>query len=202
MSEYYDDSNIRRYTPVLQRMIILLAVIIAVPVVMWTITTVVRTYVAAPKAPSFQRLTDTQPTDTVSDASPAAPAAATPAVQAAAAPTPQLADAQAAATQARTALLDINKPANTPSQSVAPTAAPAPVAVAAPAVARNAPAPVIATPPPPIANAAATMPPASAPHASMAPASMVLASTASASAANGAAATTVAGPSSPSGMAW
>ncbi|MFZ3308544.1 MAG: hypothetical protein WA280_04145, partial [Xanthobacteraceae bacterium] len=91
MSEYYDDSNIRRYTPVLQRMIILLAVIIAVPVVMWTITTVVRTYVAAPKAPSFQRLTDTQPTDTVSDASPAPPAAATPAVQAAAAPTPQLA---------------------------------------------------------------------------------------------------------------
>ena len=54
----YDDENIRLYTPVLQRVIILLAVIIAVPVVMWTITTMVRTYVAAPKAPTFQRLTD------------------------------------------------------------------------------------------------------------------------------------------------
>ena len=60
----YDDENIRLYTPVLQRVIILLAVIIAVPVVMWTITTMVRTYVAAPKAPIFQRLTDNPPSDT------------------------------------------------------------------------------------------------------------------------------------------
>ena len=57
----YDDDNIRLYTPVLQRVIILLAVIIAVPVVMWTITTFVRTYVAPPKAPTFQRMTETQP---------------------------------------------------------------------------------------------------------------------------------------------
>ena len=54
----YDDDNIRLYTPVLQRVIILAAVIIAVPVVMWTITTFVRTYVAPPKAPTFQRLTE------------------------------------------------------------------------------------------------------------------------------------------------
>ena len=40
MREYdnYDDENIRLYTPVLQRVIILAAVIIAVPVMMWTIT--------------------------------------------------------------------------------------------------------------------------------------------------------------------
>ena len=62
----YDDDNIRLYTPVLQRVIILLAVIIAVPVVMWTITTMVRTYVAPPKAPTFQRMTETQPADTAS----------------------------------------------------------------------------------------------------------------------------------------
>ena len=40
--DYYNDENIRLYTPVLQRVIILAAVIIAVPVMMWTITTFVR----------------------------------------------------------------------------------------------------------------------------------------------------------------
>ena len=74
----YDDDNIRLYTPVLQRVIILLAVIIAVPVVMWTITTMVRTYVAPPKAPTFQRMTETQPTDTASIAAAAVAAAARP----------------------------------------------------------------------------------------------------------------------------
>ena len=54
MREYDDD--IRLYTPVLQRVIILVAVIIAVPVVLWTITAFVRTYVAPPKAPTFQRM--------------------------------------------------------------------------------------------------------------------------------------------------
>ena len=47
-----DDENIRLYTPILQRIIILAAVIIAVPVVMWTITTFVRTYVAPPPVPT------------------------------------------------------------------------------------------------------------------------------------------------------
>ncbi len=69
----YDDDNIRLYTPVLQRVIILLAVIIAVPVVMWTITTMVRTYVAPPKAPTFQRMTETQPADTASIAGAGSP---------------------------------------------------------------------------------------------------------------------------------
>src|SRR5580704_4733777 len=52
----YDDDNVRLYTPVLQRIIILVAVIIAVPVVMWTITAFVRAYVAPPKVPTFQPL--------------------------------------------------------------------------------------------------------------------------------------------------
>src|SRR4029077_13658778 len=56
MREYDDhggfrDDHIRRYTPVLQRVIILTAVIIAVPVLMWTVTTFVRSYVARPKVP-------------------------------------------------------------------------------------------------------------------------------------------------------
>src|SRR6266704_1495451 len=45
----YRDDHIRLYTPVLQRVIILTAVIIAVPVLMWTVTTFVRSYVARPK---------------------------------------------------------------------------------------------------------------------------------------------------------
>ena len=49
MREYDDDDaddSIRLYLPVLQRVIILAAVVIAGPIVMWTITTFVRSYVA------------------------------------------------------------------------------------------------------------------------------------------------------------
>jgi len=61
MREYdeYDDENIRLYTPVLQRVIILAAVIIAVPVMMWTITTFVRSYVARPKLPALEHVAST-----------------------------------------------------------------------------------------------------------------------------------------------
>src|SRR5262249_10420128 len=55
----YNDQNIRLYTPVVQRMIILAAVIIAVPVVMWTITTFVRSYVARPKLPTLEHVAST-----------------------------------------------------------------------------------------------------------------------------------------------
>jgi hypothetical protein len=57
--EYVDDS-VRLHTPVLQRVIILAAVIIAVPVVMWTITAFVRSYVARPKAPALQHVATTE----------------------------------------------------------------------------------------------------------------------------------------------
>lgn len=55
----YDDESIRLYTPVLQRVIILAAVIIAVPVMMWTITTFVRSYVARPKTPLLEHVAST-----------------------------------------------------------------------------------------------------------------------------------------------
>ena len=137
----YDDDNIRLYTPVLQRVIILLAVIIAVPVVMWTITTMVRTYVAPPKAPTFQRMTETQPADTASIAAPtvAAPAAVAEQAQTAAPPA-RLADA--GASEARALLLDIKKPpVQPPSQNATTAQSPA--------------APITAVPAPPAKMAAA-----------------------------------------------
>ena len=55
MREYdEDDYNIRRHTPVLRRVIILVAVIIAVPMMMWTTTIFIRSYV---KTPPFRHLT-------------------------------------------------------------------------------------------------------------------------------------------------
>ena len=55
MREYdEDDYNIRRSAPVLRRVIILVAVIIAVPMMMWTTTIFIRSYV---KTPPFRHLT-------------------------------------------------------------------------------------------------------------------------------------------------
>jgi len=71
MREYdEDDENIRLYAPVLQRVIILAAVIIAVPVMMWTITTFIRSYVERPKAPTFQHLSLTEPSQSSPPESP------------------------------------------------------------------------------------------------------------------------------------
>ncbi|MGN6748389.1 MAG: hypothetical protein ACTHJS_07325 [Xanthobacteraceae bacterium] len=63
MREYdeYTDDSIRLYTPVFQRVIILAAVIIAVPVLMWTITTFVRSYVARPRLPTLEHVASTTP---------------------------------------------------------------------------------------------------------------------------------------------
>jgi hypothetical protein len=138
----YDDDNIRLYTPVLQRIIILVAVIIAVPAVMWTITAFVRTYVAPPKVPTFQplSLTPSPPPDNTA-AQPPDDASASQQTASASAP----ADAQSPATQTAsdpTQASDTNAPvaapqvAATPVQQMAPpppaSAQPMP-AVAAPA---------------------------------------------------------------------
>lgn len=134
----YEDDNIRLYTPVLQRIIILVAVIIAVPVVMWTITTMIRTYVAQPKAPTFRRMAETQPADTAAIAPPAVPAMTTPAAQAqTAAPTARLADAGAMASDARTPLLEIKRPAakRTEDEAATGSAVPSQSAPASPSVA-------------------------------------------------------------------
>jgi hypothetical protein len=67
---YHDDDNIRHYAPQLRRVIILVAVIVAVPVMLWTITAFMRTYVAPPKGPTFR------PLATAALITPATPAAA------------------------------------------------------------------------------------------------------------------------------
>jgi hypothetical protein len=53
----FEDS--RRLAPVWRRIMILLAVIAAVPVVLWSITAFVRAYVAPPKVPTFRPITAT-----------------------------------------------------------------------------------------------------------------------------------------------
>jgi hypothetical protein len=67
----YDDENVRLYTPVLQRVIILAGVIIAVPVVMWTITTFVRSYVARPNLPALAHVASTSASVPVAAVAPA-----------------------------------------------------------------------------------------------------------------------------------
>ncbi len=52
------DEHIQLYVPVLRRIVVLVAVIIAVPVVLWTITVFVHTYVAPPKVPTFRSLAE------------------------------------------------------------------------------------------------------------------------------------------------
>ena len=49
-----DEDNIRQYLPVLRRIIILVAVLTAIPVVMWTITVFVRSHVSPPQPPALQ----------------------------------------------------------------------------------------------------------------------------------------------------
>jgi len=146
----YEDDNIRLYMPILQRIIILVAIIIAVPVVMWTITTAVRTYVAPPGTPTFQRMTENQPSDTTSGEPRAAPipAPAVPAAPAAqqgeaATPAAQMANATTASSaDTRTPLLEIKKPvaAVQPQLGPAPANTPAtgPTAATQPAAAINA----------------------------------------------------------------
>src|ERR1700751_2731376 len=80
MREYddYDGESIRLYTPVLQRVIILAAVIIAVPVMMWTITTFVRGYVARPKVPALEHVASTSVPARIPAISPSPPSPAPP----------------------------------------------------------------------------------------------------------------------------
>jgi hypothetical protein len=54
-----EDDEFGHYVPLLRRIIILVAVITAVPVVLWTITAFVRTYVGPPKVPTFHQLAST-----------------------------------------------------------------------------------------------------------------------------------------------
>jgi hypothetical protein len=172
MREYEDD--IRLYTPVLQRIIILVAVIVAVPVVLWTITAFVRSYVAPPRLPTFQPMALVPQSDSA-PANPQASAALNPTPNPAPSPTPAQAQvtvppAQIGATgpvsDGRSALLDIRKPPGGPppqSAAAAVGAGSAPQIVAAtpaqPTIAQPA---VVVTPPGPAQPMAAPAPAAQA----------------------------------------
>jgi hypothetical protein len=148
MREY--DEHIRLYTPMLQRIIILVAVIVAVPVVLWTITAFVRAYVAPPQIQTFRPLAASQaPAQTNSQANSQAGTQSN--VQVAA----QTANV---ATDARTPLIQIKKPADAPQaasqmQQAAAPMPPAPANAAADAVpaAGSALATRTGVPPPPFA---------------------------------------------------
>jgi hypothetical protein len=130
--EYHDD-GVRLHTPVLQRVLILAAVIITVPVVMWTITAFVRSYVARPKVPVVQHLASSEsPNARVGSPAviPAAPAADQ------GAPVPQRADAKPPPPAAASATAPAPPPANVSPPAVQPAS------IQPPAPAPSAPAPV------------------------------------------------------------
>jgi hypothetical protein len=137
MREYDDDSNIQHYAPVLRRIIILVAVITAVPVMLWTITAFMHTYIAQPTIPAPRPLAAA--TDTATPASPAADTA-TANPPAPSQPGRSITDANAGAPNAQVAALQ-------PTPSAAPAAAPAPAAVTVQAAPASAPS-VFPDPPP------------------------------------------------------
>ena len=53
-----DDDQVRHYVPLLRRIIIVVAVLTAVPVALWTVTAFVRSYVGPPKLPDFSPACD------------------------------------------------------------------------------------------------------------------------------------------------
>jgi hypothetical protein len=103
-----DDDNSQSYAPVLRRIIILVAVITAVPVMLWTITAFMRTYVAQPVIPSARPMAAeastsapaSAPTDTASGPAPTAADANPPP------PSPPIVEARATAPDARSADAD------------------------------------------------------------------------------------------------
>jgi hypothetical protein len=114
----YDDDNIQHYAPVLRRIIILVAVITAVPVMLWTITAFMHTYIAQPTIPSPQPLAAATAT-----APPASAAADTANPPAPSQPAQSVTDANSGAPNVQVAALQ-------PTPSAAPAAAQAPAAVA------------------------------------------------------------------------
>jgi len=150
----YDDDNIQHYAPVLRRIIILVAVITAVPVMLWTITAFMHTYIAQPTIPAPQPLAAATVT-----APPASPAADTANPAAPSQPAQSVTDAQAtddargdrmSDSAGNTAAPNVQVAALAPTPSAAPSAPPTPTAdtvQAAPA----APAPSVFPDPPSVA---------------------------------------------------
>jgi hypothetical protein len=110
-----DNDHVRRYAPALLRVIIVVAVIAAVPVVLWAITAFVSSYVGPPRLPTFRPMVATPSTDDHADVTAAeshATRALRKALQAKAAPPlATLAEANAAAaTAADEPIADAGKP--------------------------------------------------------------------------------------------
>ena len=51
-----DDEQLRHYAPLLRRIVVIVALLTAAPVILWSITAFVRSYVGPPQTPSFRRL--------------------------------------------------------------------------------------------------------------------------------------------------
>jgi cytoskeletal protein RodZ len=58
-----NEDEFRRFVPLMRRIVILLAVIVAVPVILWTVTALVRAYLGPPKLPVFHQLASSASTD-------------------------------------------------------------------------------------------------------------------------------------------
>jgi hypothetical protein len=158
----YDDDNIQHYAPVLRRIIILVAVITAVPVMLWTITAFMHTYIAQPTIPSPQPLAAA--TDTAVATSPAADTATANPPAPGAAPSQPAPTATDSAGNTGAPNVQVAALAPTPSAAAAPapaadTAQAAPAA-SAPSVFPNSPFVVQPTPAAPdAANDADALPP-------------------------------------------
>ena len=98
-----DDDQFRYYVPLLRRIIILVAVLTAVPVILWTITAFVRSYVGPPRIPTFHQLAATEPSETSASANPDSGVAAQSAAEQTkpSDPAPATLEARAAAMDAR-----------------------------------------------------------------------------------------------------
>jgi hypothetical protein len=134
MREYDDDDNIRLYAPVLQRVIILAAVVIAVPVMMWTVTTFIRSYVARPQVPTFQHLTLSEAAQTPP---PAIPFAASPPPPSVTPPAPAAALADTARTASSTPTPSPDSGGSAAAPVTGPPPPPPPVPVMAGAAVEN-----------------------------------------------------------------
>jgi len=106
-----DDDQFRYYVPLLRRIIILVAVLTAVPVILWTITAFVRSYVGPPRIPTFHQLAATESSDALANAD--SGSAAQPAAEQAkpADPAPATLEARAAAVETR----EVSVPSKGPS---------------------------------------------------------------------------------------
>jgi hypothetical protein len=134
MREYDDDSNIQHYAPVVRRIIILVAVITAVPVMLWTITAFMHTYIAQPTIPAPRPLAAA--TAAAAPTSPATDAATTNPPTLAAAPSqppPAATDAKATDDGRSDRIRDSAGNNAAPNVQVASTAALSPAPSAAPA---------------------------------------------------------------------